>query len=92
MGDYTFLNNFKLNSATKASKKSINATQNVATWVEECKCPEGYTGQFCEKCQVGYKRAKINGDIFTKCIPCSCNNHSTSCDPDTGLKKIKIKF
>ncbi len=83
LGDYTFLHNFKLKSAIKKSGKNIS--ENVATWIEECKCPEGHTGQFCERCQVGYKRAKINGDVFTKCIPCSCNNHSTTCDPDTGL-------
>ncbi|KAH0618289.1 hypothetical protein JD844_017345 [Phrynosoma platyrhinos] len=27
-----------------------------APWVEQCVCPAGYQGQFCEKCAPGYKR------------------------------------
>ncbi|XP_024048677.2 laminin subunit gamma-3 [Terrapene carolina triunguis] len=54
-----------------------------AQWVEECICPQGYTGQFCESCAPGYKREIPLGGPFTSCIPCTCNQHG-SCDPDTG--------
>lgn len=86
---YTFLHKFKLNSAQhkKVSTKSSSNRNELtlrAPWVEDCKCPISHTGQFCEKCQVGYKRQRQFGDLFTKCVPCACNNHSSSCDPDTG--------
>ncbi|XP_061460229.1 laminin subunit gamma-3 [Rhineura floridana] len=55
-----------------------------AVWVEECICPQGYVGQFCESCAAGYKREANFGGPFSRCIPCSCNQHG-SCDPDTGL-------
>ncbi|XP_073170381.1 laminin subunit gamma-3 isoform X2 [Lepidochelys kempii] len=54
-----------------------------AQWVEECICPQGYTGQFCESCAPGYKREIPLSGPFTSCIPCTCNQHG-SCDPDTG--------
>uniref|UniRef100_A0A452IMF2 Laminin subunit gamma-3 n=1 Tax=Gopherus agassizii TaxID=38772 RepID=A0A452IMF2_9SAUR len=54
-----------------------------AWWVEECICPQGYTGQFCESCVPGYKREIPLGGPFTSCIPCTCNQHG-SCDPNTG--------
>uniref|UniRef100_A0A8C3TBV3 Laminin subunit gamma-3 n=1 Tax=Chelydra serpentina TaxID=8475 RepID=A0A8C3TBV3_CHESE len=54
-----------------------------AQWVEQCICPQGYMGQFCESCAPGYKREIPLGGPFTSCIPCTCNQHGT-CDPDTG--------
>lgn len=54
-----------------------------ASWVETCLCPQGYTGQFCEFCALGYKREIPHGGPYTNCIPCTCNQHGT-CDPNTG--------
>ncbi|XP_067398048.1 laminin subunit gamma-3 [Emydura macquarii macquarii] len=54
-----------------------------AQWVEECICPPGYIGQWCESCAPGFKREVPFGGPFTSCIPCACNQHG-SCDPDTG--------
>lgn len=54
-----------------------------ASWVETCLCPQGYTGQFCEFCALGYKREIPHGGSYTNCIPCTCNQHG-SCDPNTG--------
>ncbi|CAG5119951.1 unnamed protein product [Candidula unifasciata] len=54
------------------------------TWVESCSCPEGYIGQFCESCLQGYKRDPPNGGPFSRCVPCTCNGHSDSCDVNTG--------
>uniref|UniRef100_UPI00398E7DE0 laminin subunit gamma-3-like n=1 Tax=Pristiophorus japonicus TaxID=55135 RepID=UPI00398E7DE0 len=55
-----------------------------AAWVEECLCPEGYIGQFCQACAPDYKRGLPSGGPLTRCIPCTCNQHGT-CDPDTGV-------
>ncbi|GAB1286215.1 Laminin subunit gamma-3 [Apodemus speciosus] len=54
-----------------------------ASWVETCLCPQGYTGQFCEFCALGYKREIPHGGPYTNCIPCTCNQHGT-CDPNRG--------
>ncbi|XP_058842866.1 laminin subunit gamma-3-like [Acipenser ruthenus] len=55
-----------------------------APWVEECICPQGYVGQFCEFCAPGYKRETPSGGPFTRCVPCTCNQHGV-CDGETGL-------
>ncbi|XP_069774751.1 laminin subunit gamma-3-like isoform X2 [Narcine bancroftii] len=55
-----------------------------AAWVEECMCPEGYIGQFCESCSPNYKREIPFGGPLTPCVPCTCNHHG-SCNPDSGI-------
>ncbi|KAK6480997.1 laminin subunit gamma-3-like [Huso huso] len=55
-----------------------------APWVEECICPQGYVGQFCEFCAPGYKRETPSSGPFTRCVPCTCNQHGV-CDGETGL-------
>ncbi|XP_067164993.1 laminin subunit gamma-3 [Apteryx mantelli] len=54
-----------------------------AAWVEECVCPPGYAGQFCESCAAGFKREVPFGGPFVGCVPCACNQHG-SCDPLAG--------
>ncbi len=56
----------------------------TAKFVEECKCPVGHVGQHCQFCAEGYRREPVNGGPFARCVPCTCNNHSYTCDPDTG--------
>ncbi|XP_074067004.1 laminin subunit gamma-3 isoform X1 [Macrotis lagotis] len=56
----------------------------LAPWVEECTCPKGYMGQFCESCSLGYKRETPLGGPYANCVPCTCNQHGT-CDPETGI-------
>ncbi|RNA00650.1 Laminin subunit gamma-1, partial [Brachionus plicatilis] len=80
-GGYTFLQSFILQSARK-SAKNTNSIQ--AKWIEQCSCPVGHTGQFCENCSPGYRREIQFGNSFVKCVPCSCNNHSVSCDQWSG--------
>ncbi|XP_065163974.1 laminin subunit gamma-1 isoform X1 [Atheta coriaria] len=54
-----------------------------ALWVEQCSCPEGYIGQFCESCAPGYRHSPSIGP-FMSCVPCNCNNHADNCDSETG--------
>ncbi|TMS01279.1 Laminin subunit gamma-1 [Larimichthys crocea] len=55
-----------------------------ARWVEQCTCPQGYQGQHCEQCTVGYRRARPELGAFSACEPCNCNGHSDACNADTG--------
>ncbi|NXK10373.1 LAMC3 protein, partial [Herpetotheres cachinnans] len=54
-----------------------------AGWVEECTCPPGYTGQFCQSCAPGFRREIPFGGPFVSCVPCACNQHG-DCHPLTG--------
>ncbi|XP_011359503.1 laminin subunit gamma-1 isoform X1 [Pteropus vampyrus] len=56
-----------------------------ATWVEACTCPAGYGGQFCETCLSGYRRETPSLGPYSPCVPCACNGHSETCDPETGV-------
>lgn len=63
-----------------------------ARLVETCECPLGYDGLSCQECAPGYYRQPVseldmkgrNRPIIQPCVPCQCNNHSLSCDLDTG--------
>uniref|UniRef100_A0A8C6GKJ4 Laminin subunit gamma-1 n=1 Tax=Mus spicilegus TaxID=10103 RepID=A0A8C6GKJ4_MUSSI len=56
-----------------------------ATWVESCTCPVGYGGQFCETCLPGYRRETPSLGPYSPCVLCTCNGHSETCDPETGV-------
>lgn len=60
------------------------AAGNPATWIEQCTCPEGYLGQFCESCAPGYRHSPARGGPFMPCIPCDCHGHADICDSETG--------
>ncbi|XP_017541872.1 laminin subunit gamma-2 [Pygocentrus nattereri] len=53
-----------------------------ASWVEKCRCPAGYDGDFCEYCAAGYKRRFPGQGRRSPCEPCTCRGGS--CDPETG--------
>ncbi|XP_026559056.1 laminin subunit gamma-1 [Pseudonaja textilis] len=55
-----------------------------ATWVESCMCPTGYLGQFCETCAQGYRRETPGLGPYSSCVPCFCNKHSETCNPESG--------
>jgi laminin, gamma 1 len=94
----TLLSQVRMGSAKLASKTSnqdrfmIDQQTNslntlplvVATFIENCTCPEGYIGQHCEQCAPKYRRDPVNGGVFSRCVPCTCNGHSVSCDSSSG--------
>lgn len=77
-GDYStgYMDNVALISARPISGAP-------APWVEQCVCPVGYKGQFCQDCASGYKRDSARLGPFGTCVPCNCQGGGT-CDPDTG--------
>lgn len=56
-----------------------------APWVERCRCPAAYRGQFCESCAPGYRRDSPGHGPFSSCVPCNCQGGGI-CDPDTGKR------
>lgn len=81
----TLLSRLVMTSATRPQSQLVRSPDAaVAKFVEQCSCPVGYSGQHCQSCAYGYRRAPLRGGLFARCIPCTCNHHSESCDPDTG--------
>ncbi|KAL3871372.1 hypothetical protein ACJMK2_039377 [Sinanodonta woodiana] len=74
-----FIDDIKLETA----RRGLNGGS-AASWIEQCTCPDGYVGQFCESCAPGYRREPAFGGPFAICIPCQCYNHSDQCDPQSG--------
>jgi len=72
-----FLDDFEMDSA------ELRGSGPPAIYIERCECPNGYEGQFCERCQPGYYHENNEGP-FARCIPCNCNNHSDYCDVESG--------
>ncbi|KAL1250062.1 hypothetical protein QQF64_021067, partial [Cirrhinus molitorella] len=54
---------------------------NRALEVEECACPQGYTGPSCQDCDVGYTRTP--GLYLGTCEKCDCHGHASDCDSET---------
>ncbi|CAH0546889.1 unnamed protein product [Brassicogethes aeneus] len=72
-----FLDDVKLETASRG------VAGVPAKWVELCKCPDGYVGQYCESCAPGYRHFPDQGP-FNHCIPCDCNKHAEICDSESG--------
>uniref|UniRef100_A0A674JA14 Laminin subunit alpha-1 n=1 Tax=Terrapene triunguis TaxID=2587831 RepID=A0A674JA14_9SAUR len=81
--------NISMEIAVKAEEMHLG--RETAHLIEQCECPTGYAGLSCQSCALGYYRAK-HGDLNVKeprqliapCVPCQCNNHSETCDLETG--------
>ncbi|XP_078599139.1 laminin subunit alpha-2-like isoform X15 [Branchiostoma floridae x Branchiostoma japonicum] len=68
-------------SMESASSEAVGPT--LASDVEQCQCPIGYTGLSCEGCIKGFRR--VNGQLYGgQCEPCQCNGHAEECDDVTG--------
>ena len=67
----------------ESSEETNEAVDDPALSIEQCQCPEGYTGMSCELCSPGYfsSRKDIWGPI---CEPCNCHGHAQTCHPLTG--------
>ncbi|XP_066271321.1 laminin subunit alpha-2-like [Branchiostoma lanceolatum] len=72
-----------LSSVTMESASQDAVGPTLASDVEQCQCPIGYTGLSCEGCIRGYRR--VNGQLYGgQCEPCQCNGHAEECDDVTG--------
>lgn len=78
IGGEAVLDEVELQSAKRGS------AGHPANWIEQCTCPTGYVGQFCESCAPGYRHDPPRGGPFKRCIPCDCNKHAEICDSETG--------
>ena len=78
-----FLDDFEMDSA------ELRGSGPPAIYIERCECPNGYEGQFCERCQPGYYHENNEGP-FARCIPCNCNNHSDYCDVESGTQSFQV--
>ncbi|XP_052607209.1 laminin subunit alpha-2 [Peromyscus californicus insignis] len=74
---------FRLSSVNLESAVPYPTDRSIATAVEVCQCPPGYSGSSCESCWPRHRR--VNGTIFGgTCEPCQCFGHAESCDDITG--------
>ncbi|XP_060099959.1 laminin subunit alpha-1 [Heteronotia binoei] len=83
------ISNVSMEIAIKADEMTL--VRETAQLVEKCLCPDGYAGLSCQDCAPGYyrekyedKTLKISSLLIPPCLPCQCNNHSETCDPQTG--------
>nr|XP_036864248.1 laminin subunit alpha-1 isoform X1 [Manis javanica] len=70
--------------------EGLHPGKEAASLLEKCFCPPGSAGSSCQDCAPGYHRGKLPESgrgprpLLAPCVPCSCNNHSDACDPETG--------
>ncbi|XP_058412658.1 laminin subunit alpha-1 isoform X1 [Diceros bicornis minor] len=83
------ISNISMEVGRKAGE--LHPGREVASLIEKCLCPPGTAGFSCQDCVPGYHRGKLPQGggrgprpLLAPCVPCSCNNHSDACDPDTG--------
>eukprot|EP00117_Sycon_ciliatum_P032228 scpid2548/ scgid25039/ Laminin subunit beta-2; Laminin chain B3; Laminin-11 subunit beta; Laminin-14 subunit beta; Laminin-15 subunit beta; Laminin-3 subunit beta; Laminin-4 subunit beta; Laminin-7 subunit beta; Laminin-9 subunit beta; S-laminin subunit beta len=75
------------NGHTAVCTTAVPDGAQVGVGQPNCSCPIGYAGLACEGCADGYTHNKTSGGALSTdvCVPCSCNGHTDSCDPDTGV-------
>ncbi|GCC23743.1 laminin subunit alpha-2 isoform X2 [Chiloscyllium punctatum] len=73
----------------EASDRYVQAEH--AQQIEQCFCPEGYSGLSCQDCMLGYYRVPLRSTIREhrpvtwSCVQCQCNGHSDICDSKTSV-------
>ncbi|XP_056099529.1 laminin subunit alpha-1 [Rhinichthys klamathensis goyatoka] len=86
------ISNISLEVSLDADDVPEGGAGGVARLVEACECPPGYAGLSCQECSPGYYRQAVSElnmkgrdrPLIRPCVPCRCNNHSVSCDLETG--------
>ncbi|EDL93824.1 laminin, alpha 2 (predicted), isoform CRA_a [Rattus norvegicus] len=74
---------FRLSSVNLESAVPYPTDRSIASAVEVCQCPPGYSGSSCEACWPRHRR--VNGTIFGGlCEPCQCFGHAEACNDVTG--------
>lgn len=85
--DANMLESSILNIEMESAQISNDSDLSRSAYVEQCSCPEGYTGSSCERCSPGYILQPM-GRYLGRCNlappSCQCNGHSEECDPFTG--------
>ncbi|XP_076014482.1 laminin subunit alpha-1 [Genypterus blacodes] len=85
--------NITMETAVEAEEvEGSEGERGVARLIESCDCPPGYAGLSCQECAPGYFRQPLSElssqgqrrSYVRPCVPCRCNNHSKSCDMETG--------
>uniref|UniRef100_A0A8C3LGM6 Basement membrane-specific heparan sulfate proteoglycan core protein n=1 Tax=Chrysolophus pictus TaxID=9089 RepID=A0A8C3LGM6_CHRPC len=81
--------NISMEIAVKFEEMHVGRSK--AHLIEQCSCPAGYAGFSCQSCAPGYYREKPKEfnvretqSVIAPCVPCQCNNHSETCNPETG--------
>uniref|UniRef100_A0A915EBM3 Laminin subunit gamma-1 n=1 Tax=Ditylenchus dipsaci TaxID=166011 RepID=A0A915EBM3_9BILA len=83
-GDVGYLYHFSIGSASEGLNPELGIPRQHADWVETCRCTQGFTGQFCESCAAGYRRAFKYGGRLSGCVKCECHGHAEGCDSESG--------
>ncbi|VDM96599.1 unnamed protein product [Thelazia callipaeda] len=73
--------------ATEGNNFAISCQVSETGMLESCTCKEGYTSDYCDRCDIGYygQPTAVNG----VCQKCDCNNNNDlnidgSCHPTSG--------
>uniref|UniRef100_A0A8B9ZNJ1 Laminin subunit alpha-2 n=1 Tax=Anas zonorhyncha TaxID=75864 RepID=A0A8B9ZNJ1_9AVES len=72
-------------------RQSSTVVTDKAYLIEQCVCPQGYSGLSCESCSPGFYRlptshaGRTPGQSLGACVVCQCHGHSTMCDPETSI-------
>ncbi|XP_058485060.1 laminin subunit alpha-1 isoform X1 [Solea solea] len=87
------ISNITMDTAVEEeSEEESDVIGGVARFIESCTCPPGYNGLSCQECALGYFRqprselsSQRRTSMFVRpCVQCRCNNHSETCDSETG--------
>ena len=65
-------------------RRAVGPGAERVDFVELCRCPTGYIGQFCESCDGKFRRDPPGGGPYAQCIPCECNGHADYCEESSG--------
>ncbi|XP_076462895.1 laminin subunit alpha-2-like isoform X2 [Babylonia areolata] len=90
---YAEIGPISLEVAQPAQNTSGAEEDSIAYGVEQCVCPERYSGLSCQNPAEGYYRVRPNSQhdpnapetAIGHVRPCQCYSHSNSCHPETGV-------